>query len=246
MRLATADRKARKFFSDRAQATSVRRTRNDDRRLEQLAEREVRKPRHYDLRLTLEPVKPPAGLAVMTRDAAVQGRLTPVTLDLGAGEHLLITGPNGAGKSTLLGWMAGGEAPAEVRGASGTVTVTGRVGWVPQRLPRVGDPGLNEAVWESGIDELGTGVVHPAHWHTPIPKLSAGNQRRVQLVVAIAGKPDVLIVDEPTNYLDLETIEALESALFGWNGTVIVASHDRWLIEKWTGRRLEVQAGSEN
>ncbi len=60
--------------------------------------------------------------------------------------------------------------------------------------------------------------------------------------MATAGSPEILIIDEPTNYLDLDVIEALEAALFSWNGTLVVASHDRWLIEKWKGKRLELQS----
>lgn len=78
-------------------------------------------------------------------------------------------------------------------------------------------------------------------WHTPISSLSEGNQRRAQLAVAIAQQPEVLVVDEPTNYLDLDTIEALEAALFEWNGTLVVATHDRWLIEKWDGAHIDLQ-----
>ena len=55
---------------------------------------------------------------------------------------------------------------------------------------------------------------------------------------AAAAAPEILIIDEPTNYLDLDTMEALEAALVAWGGTLLVASHDRWLIDHWAGRRL--------
>lgn len=241
VRLAEAEGKAKKFFADRAQATSVRRTRNDDRRLDELTAREVRRPRSYELHFPLAPATSRPGVAVMAREAAVENRLTPVTFDLSTGEHLLVTGANGSGKSTLLRWMMRGEPPADTR-ASGALTVTGRVGAVFQRLPKPGDPGMTVDIWESGVGELGTAVLHPSMWKTPISELSDGNQRRAQLAIAVATTPDVLIVDEPTNYLDLDAIEALESALTEWNGTLIVATHDRWLIEKWTGRRLRLPA----
>ena len=63
----------------------------------------------------------------------------------------------------------------------------------------------------------------------------------MQLALAVAARPEVLVVDEPTNYLDLDTLEVLEAALAGWDGTLLVASHDRWLIEHWDGQRLELQ-----
>lgn len=303
---------AKKFYSDRAAATSVRRTRGDDRRLEALAEREVRKPRGYHLHLDLGTgAGTSSGVAVAARQAGVAGRLSPLDLDLRAGEHLLVTGANGAGKSTLLTWVAAGGdwsvaqrlglagqaltdhapeqvpacqggpgtpascdrvggsrdglvEPAVVLAPTGRVEVAGPVAWVPQRLPQAGDvwmltglePGREEAglrqderwarAWDQGIGvlgdgDLGAGVLHPRLWHRAVGELSAGNQRRVQLALAAAqvrAGAGVLVVDEPTNYLDLDTIEALESALVGWAGTVMIASHDRWLIDHWAGRRL--------
>ena len=240
VRLAEAQGKAKKFFADRAQATSVRRTRDDDRRLEALARVEVRKPRHLELHLALDPVPARPGLAVMARRATVDRRLAPTTLDLAHGERLLVTGPNGAGKSTLLSWIALGRAPVGAT-SSGTVVVDGRVGVVPQRLPSPGDPGMNAATWRGGGGNLGAGLLHPSLWATPVPELSAGNQRRAQLALATRGAPELLVIDEPTNYLDLDAVEALEAALAGWNGTLVVASHDRWLIKRWPGRRLHLE-----
>lgn len=75
----------------------------------------------------------------------------------------------------------------------------------------------------------------------PIPELSVGNQRRAQLAIALAAHPAVLVIDEPTNYLDLQTMKALEDALHKWHGTLIVASHDRWLIEHWDGQDVNLQ-----
>lgn len=75
-------------------------------------------------------------------------------------------------------------------------------------------------------------------WTTPIRQLSDGNQRRAQIALAVAQTPNILIIDEPTNYLDLAAIEELEDALGQWNGTLIIASHDRWLINHWKGTQL--------
>lgn len=238
VRLAEAQGMARKFFADRAAATATRRTRSDDHRLRELEAREVRRPREYELQLSLHPVRFRTGLAVMARAAEVRGRLSSTTFDLAHGESLLVTGANGSGKSTLLTWLVQGTAPGE---ASGTLTVAGHLAAVPQRLPQLGDAGFDRTVWRNGIGELGAGVLHPSMWHTPISSLSEGNQRRAQLAVAIAQQPEVLVVDEPTNYLDLDTIEALEAALFEWNGTLVVATHDRWLIEKWDGAHIDLQ-----
>lgn len=240
VRVETAVRIEKKFFTDRAAATSVKRTRNDDVRLERLSQREVRKPRHYDLEFPSLKFEPRPGLAVSVRDASVEGRLAPVTFDLGRGEHLLVTGVNGAGKSTLLNWIATGNAPAGAVN-SGTITRDKPVGVVPQTLPDDSSAGFGEETWQSGIGEAGKGILHPSTWSTPIADLSAGNQRRAQLAVALAAHPAVLVIDEPTNYLDLKTMDALDSALRNWRGTLIVASHDRWLIEHWHGRHLHLK-----
>lgn len=240
VRVETTARKEKKFFTDRAAATSVKRTRNDDVRLERLSQREVQKPRHYDL--TFPPYKsdPGSGLAVSLRDAAVAGRRAPVTFDLGRGEHLLVTGANGAGKSTLLNWIATGSAPTGTVN-SGTMTRDEPVGVVPQTLPDASSAGFGTERWQSGIGEAGKGILHPSMWSIPVADLSAGNQRRAQFAVALTTNPAVLIIDEPTNYLDLETMDALEDALRDWRGTLIIASHDRWLIEHWHGRHLHLE-----
>ena len=92
----------------------------------------------------------------------------------------------------------------------------------------------------AGIGERGEGILHPSLWRRCVGELSAGNQRRVQLALAVAAAPELLIIDEPTNYLDLDTLEALEQALARWEGTLLVASHDRWLVAHWTDQRLEM------
>lgn len=230
----------RKFFADRASKTMTRRTRNDDRKMEALESREVRKPREYLLSMDLPPVREAnASVAVAIRNATVPGRLAPITLDVRTGEHLLLTGPNGAGKSTLLRWIARGTAPTA--DSTGSIDLGRRLALVPQRLPEMGDPGLDAKIWESGIGEIGAGILHPSMWARPVGELSAGNQRRVQLALAVAAAPEILIVDEPTNYLDLDSIEALEKALAEWNGTLLVASHDRWLLEHWAGEKIELE-----
>lgn len=240
VRLASAEGKAKKFFTDRAAATAQRRMRNDDNRGERLNEKEMRKPRSYDLTFEFKQPATCAGVAVAARNAAVFGRLAPLSFDLFYGEHLLITGANGSGKSTLLTWIYRGQPPEGAKN-SGSITGERKVGLVPQQLPQEGDPGFTATVWENGIGEDGKGVLHPSLWATPISELSAGNQRRAQIALALAASPSLLIIDEPTNYLDLEAMQALEEAMKAWTGTVVVASHDRWLINHWQGRKINIR-----
>lgn len=234
--LATAEGKAKKYYADRAASTAGRRIRADDQHAQRLRAHEVRKPRHYDLTFPLPAVNATHGLAVSIRQATVEGRLAPVTADIGVGEHLLIAGANGVGKTTLLSWIAAGRPPADAV-SRGTVSCVLPVGYVPQCRPQRNDDAMAQ-IWDDGVGEQGRGILHPSHWNTPLPLLSAGNQRRAQIAMALAQRPHILVCDEPTNYLDLDSIDALEEALRAWSGTLIVASHDRWLIDHWQGSRL--------
>lgn len=240
VRLATAEGKAKKFFADRAAATAKRRMQNDDKRLETLTDQEVRKPRSYDLSFHFEQPLNRTGIAVSARRAAVQQRLAPISFDLAHGDHLLVTGANGSGKTTLLNWIYTGQPPADTQ-TMGTVTRDKPACLVPQHLPTEQDPGFTTHIWRNGIGEAGKGILHPSMWTTPIPELSAGNQRRAQIAVALSAAPAILIIDEPTNYLDLITVQALEEALTEWKGTLVIASHDQWLINHWQGRRIHTR-----
>jgi ABC-2 type transport system ATP-binding protein len=136
--------------------------------------------------------------------------LAPVSLEVRAGEVLALIGPNGAGKSTLLSILAGALAPDE-----GDVAVSEprpRVGWVPQRPAQYGrlTPRENlqlfarlEAVPSPGeaADQLLRLVELPDDGRLTT-QLSAGNQQRLNLAIALLGRPDVLLLDEPTASLD--------------------------------------------
>ena len=69
---------------------------------------------------------------------------------------------------------------------------------------------------------------------TPVSDLSGGERRRLQMLRLLAGEPNVLLLDEPTNDLDTDTLASLEDLLDSWPGTMIVASHDRYLVERVT------------
>jgi macrolide transport system ATP-binding/permease protein len=225
------------FKGANVQRTVARRRRDASRRLE-IAEREqVAKPRPR-LRFAAELTSTgESGTAVRVRRLAVDGRLALARLDVAAGEQLLVTGANGSGKSTLLGVLAARVAHR------GEVDVRGSVALLAQDVD-LADPAssaleLYERHRGPDAPELrALGLVHPRDLPRPVGLLSVGQQRRVALALAIAASPQVLLLDEPTNHLSLALVAELEEALAGTPGTVVVASHDRWLRRRWDGPEL--------
>ncbi len=158
-------------------------------------------------------------------------------LDLAPGGRLGIVGPNGSGKSTLLDIVAGRLAPA-----AGSVEIgpTVRIGYYDQ-AGRDLDPSLRvrDAVagnagqpsWEQARLMERFWFDDDAQW-APIATLSGGERRRLQLLLVLADLPNVVILDEPTNDLDLDTLRIVEDHLDGWPGSVVVVSHDRAHLER--------------
>lgn len=170
--------------------------------------------------------------------------LRDVTWLVGPGDRIAILGANGAGKTTLLRMLAGITRPDGGRLNTGS---TVRPAFLSQELAELpGQLRVLEAVEEVARRvQLGDREVSAAQlaevfgfddrrlW-TPVSDLSGGERRRLQMLRLLAGEPNVLLFDEPTNDLDTDTLAALEDLLDSWPGTIIVASHDRYLIERVT------------
>ena len=182
--------------------------------------------------------------------AGVKGRLAPTDLLVRAGEKWLITGANGAGKSTLLHVLADRLNPSSghVERAPGL-----RIGLLLQEvdLPDPGERGPERTVAQAYEDLVGIaraqrtpvtdfGLLAGRDLHRPVASLSVGQQRRLELAVVLADTPDILLLDEPTNHLSLLLVTQLEAAIHEHAGTVLVASHDRWLRRGWTGQTLHL------
>jgi macrolide transport system ATP-binding/permease protein len=233
-----------KFKGANVQRTHARRVRDASRRLDEAERDQVRKPRPpLRLRAGLTGGSGAAGRVVQVRDLVVPGRLALDRLDVTAGEHLLVSGPNGSGKSTLLGVLSGRVEPS-----SGSVFVTAhRVAELVQDV-RFADPGLGAGatydalVGEARVPLRELGLLPPDRHATPVALLSVGQRRRLGLAVAIAAEPDLLLLDEPTNHLSLALAGEIEEALQKTPGTVVVASHDRWLRRRWDGAELPLTA----
>ncbi|MBF6171259.1 ABC-F family ATP-binding cassette domain-containing protein [Nocardia blacklockiae] len=165
-----------------------------------------------------------------------------LTWRLAPGERVGLVGVNGSGKTTLLRALAGDATPVSGKRIQGQ---TVRIGWLRQELD---DLPTNMRVLEAVSDVAERTVLGdreitasqlaerlgftPAKQRTPVGDLSGGERRRLQLTRILMGEPNVLLLDEPTNDLDIDTLQQLEDLLDGWAGTLVVISHDRYLIER--------------
>jgi macrolide transport system ATP-binding/permease protein len=224
------------FKGGKVQRTISRRVRDAERRLELAEQAQVRRPPR-PLRFDAALTGTRGGGAITVRGMRVEGRVRLERLDVPAGGRLLVTGPNGSGKSSLLAVLAG-----QLTVDAGSVQVGGRrIGLLPQdvRFQRPESSAL--ATWtaaigpEPQVELRELGLVHPRDLATPVGRLSVGQRRRLALAVLVARVPDVLLLDEPTNHLSLALAGELEEALGSAAGTVVVASHDRWLRRRWDG-----------
>jgi macrolide transport system ATP-binding/permease protein len=216
--------------------TVSRRVKDAERRIEVLERQRVPKPpAPLTFRGGLAARRGPAGTTVSVRELRVDRRLDVPLLDVSAGERLLVTGANGSGKSTLLKVLAG-----ELTSFSGRVMVSARrVGHLPQDVtfarPDRTPYEVYEAATESPVPLGDLGLLHPRDLPRPVGVLSVGQQRRLALAILVARRPDLLLLDEPTTHISLTLAEELEEAVAQSSGTVVLASHDRWLRRRWTG-----------
>ncbi|MBO1900909.1 ABC-F family ATP-binding cassette domain-containing protein [Leucobacter weissii] len=233
---------------DRALA---RRKKDAERRLAEAEEKQVRKPPPL-LSLSASLLQGPGaraarsspGPVIEARDLRVAGRLALPELSVSSGEHVLVTGPNGAGKSTLLGAIAGripldaGELRVSARRV-GELTQDPRFEH-PERSPQQ----LYEPFERRGAPPLAhLGLLRSRDAARPLHELSVGQRRRFALALLVASEPELLLLDEPTNHISLALAGELEAAIAASPGTILVASHDRWLRRRWAGR--EVRLGAE-
>ncbi|WP_027020414.1 ABC-F family ATP-binding cassette domain-containing protein [Corynebacterium sputi] len=168
--------------------------------------------------------------------------VSDLTWRLAPGERIGLVGVNGSGKTTLLRTLAGAHELAAGKRIEGT---TVRLGWLRQELDDLPvDMRVLDAVEDVAtyIDIGGKQVsaaqlaerlgFTPKRQRTPVGDLSGGERRRLQLTRVMMAEPNVLLLDEPTNDLDIDTLQELEDLLDGWAGTMVVISHDRYLVER--------------
>ena len=191
--------------------------------------------------LTLENISKNYGVKPLVENAS---------LTIETGDRIGVIGVNGTGKSTFLRICAGEEEPD-----SGRITTASgmRVGYLPQNP--IFTPGTT--VWEEVLRHASLGRKESAEFECramltrlgitefdkDVSTLSGGQKKRVAMAAALAGQAELLILDEPTNHIDSETVEWLESYLAAWKGALLMVTHDRYFLERVCNRMVELDNG---
>src|SRR5205823_10276759 len=202
------------------------------------------------------PACPPSGREVMTlshvdRAYAKHLVLHDVSLVIERAERIALIGPNGAGKSTLLRLLAGRDRPTRGSAAPG---IGVRPAYFGQDQAEHLDPANTAfdevyqaapASWDVQAvrDLLGRFLFTGDQQFKSVVTLSGGERSRVALAKLLLRPNNLLLLDEPTNHLDVATRERLEDTLSGYTGTLIVATHDRYLVNRLATRVIEVADG---
>ncbi|MFC9559846.1 ABC-F family ATP-binding cassette domain-containing protein [Agromyces sp. NPDC056965] len=191
----------------------------------------------------------------VTGEPATRTVLHDVEWRIAPGERTGILGVNGAGKSTLLGLVTGAVEPTSgrvkrgktVRIATLSQELNELTEWAESRVSAV--VAEQRSSYQVGDKEMTPGQLlerlgfTTAQLSTPVKNLSGGQKRRLQLLLILLQEPNVLILDEPTNDLDTDMLAAIEDLLDSWSGTLLVVSHDRYLIERVTDRQFAILDG---
>ncbi|MEN9604050.1 MAG: hypothetical protein RL545_739, partial [Actinomycetota bacterium] len=182
----------------------------------------------------------------LSYSVADKNLLRDVTWRLGPGDRVGLVGVNGAGKTTLLKLITGELNPLAGRVKRGKTVNIAILSQDVNELEEFADERIFELIAREKttfvVDKQEVSTTHlveqlgftKAQLQTPIGELSGGQKRRLQFLRLLFGEPNVLILDEPTNDLDTDILTAMEHLLDSWPGTLIVVSHDRYLLERVT------------
>ena len=240
--------RAYRVESSQKQAAKARQTERMIERLDVVEEPR----REWELRMQVA-AAPRAGAVVAVLRGAVVRRgaftLGPVDLQIDWADRVAITGANGSGKSTLLAAMLGRIVPDEGSASLGPGVVVGEIDQARDLF--LGDePLLDAFTTVSGLLPADARTVlakfglRADHVLRPAGTLSPGERTRAALALLQAVGVNLLVLDEPTNHLDLPAIEQLEQALDSYQGTLLLVTHDRHMLEVVrTTRHLEVDGG---
>ena len=199
-------------------------------------------------------------VSVVYDDPSMPGGKRPVlkkvTWRIAPGERTGILGVNGAGKSTLLSLVTGDLKPTEGRVKHGKTVKIATLTQQLDELNEVANDRVSDVIGRKKRRYIADGKeLSPsqmlerlgftsAQLSTPVKDLSGGQKRRLQLMLILLDEPNVLILDEPSNDLDTDMLAAMEDLLDTWPGTLLVVSHDRYLMERVTDQQYAVIDGS--
>ena len=261
---AVANRRFDKFWAQEEvwirKGVEARRTRNEGRVQRLLALREqrvARRERLGDLKLTLDAGerggKLVAELDNVTKRYGGRPVVERLSLRIMRGDRIGIIGPNGAGKSTLLKLVLGRLAPDEGSVRLGANLQVAYFDQLREQLDPecsvAGTVSPNSDWVEVGgqrrhvISYLGDFLFAPARAESPVRMLSGGERNRLLLATLFARPANVVVLDEPTNDLDIESLELLEATLQDYPGTVLLVSHDRRFLDNVVTQTLAAEGG---
>ncbi len=243
------DKFAATFFHERGAQKASNRSKALEKRIEQMGELEKPFEDRFLTRIHLDDMpRGPSEVATLDSITVARGErviLQDVTLHLRRGEHVALVGPNGGGKSTLLRAILG-QLPL----TRGTVRlgIGLSVYWAGQHGEELDAYATLEEALLAANDTLETREVYALLASLGLPKdpkrtvssLSGGQRTRLSLARLSVTRAQLLVLDEPTNNLDLDAINALERLLLAYTGTVLFASHDRRLVERVATRQWRV------
>jgi len=237
----------------RAQATKARQAQS---KLKQMERMEKVEAAHWDTPFSFgfrEPERVPDTLLRLDHvDIGYDGvaLVSDIQMRLIAGDRLAILGRNGAGKSTVMKLLAGELAPLHGDAQPDKYL---KVGYFTQHQVEVLDDNASAATHiqrqapreseQSIRDFLGGFDFHGDKALEPIAPFSGGEKARLALALVVHARPNLLLLDEPTNHLDLDMRHALETALAGFNGAVVLIAHDRHLIDATCDQLWRVDDG---
>ena len=206
----------------------------------------------WELRMELAQA-PRSGAVVARFDRACVHRgaftLGPIGLEIGYGERVAILGANGSGKTTLLRLLLGDLSPNEGKVHRGPSVVIGELDQARGRFASDGtlldaflrETGVDMSTARSTLAKFGLGAEHIGR---EVGTLSPGERTRAVLALFVTTGVNCLVLDEPTNHLDLPAIEQLEQALESYDGTLLLVTHDRALLDAITiSREIRLDAG---
>ncbi len=199
----------------------------------------------WDLRFTIDRAERSADVVAVFDQATLrrgQFELGPIDLEVRWADRVAVVGPNGSGKSTLIGAMLGRLQPASGQVQLGPGVVVGELDQARHSFDGIDPEGRPRPMVRAFQDRSGLAIdearsvlakfgLDAEAVSRPAGSLSPGQRTRAQLALFQARGVNLLVLDEPTNHLDLAAIEQLESALESFDGTVILITHDRRLLE---------------